>query len=77
MAVYTTPTEDVIALRWAISDLLHSAPYDDMLWPEMLAALQLAAHDVKLTFARYHGYDGAPPPDWLPPKPEAPPEVAR
>jgi len=68
----TTPKEDVVALRRAINDLLHTAPFDDMLWPEMLFALQLATHDVKLTFMRYGGFDAAPPPDWLPPVPEPP-----
>jgi len=68
----TTPKEDVVALRWAINDLLHTAPFDDMLWPEMLIALQLAAHDVKLTFMRYGGFDPAPPPDWLPERPAPP-----
>lgn len=68
----TTPAEDVIALRRAINDLLHTAPFDDMHWPEMMAGLQLSQHDVKLTFQRYGGFDGAPPPDWLPPVPEPP-----
>ena len=59
----TTPAEDVTRLRRAIVDLLHTAPFDDMLWPEMLVALQLVARDVKVVFAsEYAGFDKAPPP---------------
>lgn len=69
----TTGAEDIVLLRYAINDLLHTAPFDDMTWPEMLAALQLAAHDVKITFTRWRNFNDAPPPDWLPPKPAEPP----
>jgi len=57
----TTPSEDVQALRSAVLDVLHMAPYDDMEWPEIQAALQLVMHDVRIVFANYDGFDGAPP----------------
>jgi hypothetical protein len=58
----TTPSEDVQALRAAIIDVLHTAPYDDMRWPEILAALQLVMHDTRIVFVNYDGFDKAPPP---------------
>jgi hypothetical protein len=62
----TTGVEDIAALRRAVIELLHTAPFDDMHWPEMVAALQLAEHDVKVTFMQYGNFNDAPPPDPLP-----------
>jgi hypothetical protein len=64
----STPAEDVQALRRAVIDVLHTAPYDDMPWPEIQAALQLTMHDVKIVFASQYGnFNGAPPPFPFPP----------
>jgi len=66
----TTPAQDVQALRRAVIDLLHTAPYDDMQWPEILAALQLAMHDTRIVFASQYGnFNNAPPPFPLEPLP--------
>jgi hypothetical protein len=64
----TSPAQDVQALRAAVIALIHTAPYDDMLWPEIQAALQLSMHDVKITFMQYGNFNNAPPPEAPPPE---------
>ena len=59
----TTGYEDTMALRSAIIDLLHSAPYDDMRWPEIVSALNLVEHDVRVTFMTYGNFNNAPAPN--------------
>jgi hypothetical protein len=62
----TSPAEDVQALRAALIQVLHTAPFDDMLWPEMQAALQLVVHDIQVTVSVYGSFNNAP----VPPPPE-------
>jgi len=67
----TSPAEDVQALRRAVIDVLHTAPYDDMQWQEIQAALQLVMHDVRVVFGSVYGnFNNAPPP--YPLEPEEP-----
>ena len=72
----TTPAEDVQALRRAIIDVLHTAPFDDMGWQEIQAALQLVMHDVRVVFGSVYGnFNQAPPP--YPLEPEEPAGMTR
>jgi len=66
----TTGPQDVQSLRRAVIDILHTAPYDDMAWPEIFAALQLVMHDTKVVFGSVYGnFNNAPPPYPLEPLP--------
>ena len=75
-AAMSSPAEDVQALRRAVIDVLHTAPFDDMAWQEIQAALQLVMHDVSVVFGIVYGnFNAAPPP--YPLEPEEPAGTAR
>ena len=57
----TSPAEDVQLLRAALVQVLQTAPFDDMLWPEMQAAFQLAMHDARIMISVYGSLNNAPP----------------
>jgi hypothetical protein len=56
----TSPQEDVQALADALMAVIETAPFDDMLWPEIDRALQHTSHQVKTIFTQRGTLD---PPD--------------